>query len=405
MSDKKNLLIWCLYDFANSFVLITFLLYFSKWLVVTKGLADWWYNASYIVGSFALVLVAPRLGASVDRHGTGQRYLALSTIGCFVFYCLAVCCALYDLHIALSLIAFGVGNFFYQLSFVFYNPLLEKVSRPEEQGMASGIGFLCNYVGQIAGILASLPLVSGTISFGVDPLLAPLIPAAVVFILLSLPLLLRSALFAPDIKREPLEAEHHSIIKQVLMLAALPGMAAFLWSFFMFSDALTTFVNNFSIFTTNVFGVSNQQLSLLTILVIVMAGIGSWFWGWMSDRYGCRQILTLVLVLWVFIVPAIALAPNYSVYFALIVAAGLCIGGSWSVSRQLLIILVPKGKLNSAFGLYAIAERSATIVGPLAWSGMLALAGYRWAMLSLNVFLVLSVLFMLKLAREQKRAN
>ena len=40
-----------------------------------------------------------------------------------------------------------LGNFFYQLSFIFYNPLLNNISRPETQGRVSGIGFLANYLG------------------------------------------------------------------------------------------------------------------------------------------------------------------------------------------------------------------------------------------------------------------
>ena len=82
--NRRAIFIWSLYDFANSFVFITFLLYFSKWLVVNQGLSDWWYNATYIIGSVGLVIFAPWLGSRADKFAKGRRYLTLSTIGCFV---------------------------------------------------------------------------------------------------------------------------------------------------------------------------------------------------------------------------------------------------------------------------------------------------------------------------------
>src|SRR5882724_2112375 len=90
MNNKKNVFIWSLYDFANSFVFITFLLYFSKWIVVNKGLSDWWYNSIYIFGSIALVFFAPWLGNKADVHRNGRTYLFLSTCGCFLFYALSI---------------------------------------------------------------------------------------------------------------------------------------------------------------------------------------------------------------------------------------------------------------------------------------------------------------------------
>ncbi len=67
MNTKKNIIIWSLYDFANSFVFITFLIYFSKWLVVNNGFPDFWYNATFIIGSIGLVFLAPWLGSKAVK--------------------------------------------------------------------------------------------------------------------------------------------------------------------------------------------------------------------------------------------------------------------------------------------------------------------------------------------------
>ena len=40
--NRKNIALWTLYDFANSIVVVVFFLYFSQWLVVDKGVSDFW---------------------------------------------------------------------------------------------------------------------------------------------------------------------------------------------------------------------------------------------------------------------------------------------------------------------------------------------------------------------------
>ena len=47
--SKKNIFFWTLYDFANSIVAIVFFLYFSQWLVVDKGVPDFWYNMIFTI--------------------------------------------------------------------------------------------------------------------------------------------------------------------------------------------------------------------------------------------------------------------------------------------------------------------------------------------------------------------
>ena len=91
-----------------------------------------------------------------------------------------------------------------------------------------------------------------------------------------------------------------------------------------------------------------------------------------------------------------------ALFFIFSILAGLSIGGTLSTSRLVLIELVPERVLNSSFGIYAISERAATIIGPLAWSMVLSIGGYRWAMFSMVVFMVVSVLFMVKVFRNKK---
>lgn len=386
---KKRVFVWGLYDFANSFVFISFLLYFSKWIVVNKGLSDFWYNATFILGSVGLLFFAPYLGSKADRLNKGRKYLSLSTWGCFIFYALATALAIIGANIFLIAFCFGLGNFFYQLSFVFYNPLLDKISRPDNRGKISGIGFSANYLGQIGGALVSLPFVSGSISLGVDALIAPLIPTSVIFILLSMPLLLNRGIFESETTVSKEAPSQIGLLREAL---ALPGVSYFMLAFFLAADALTTLLNNFSIVISSLFTVSNKDISILTLFIIISAGVGASVWGYISDKLGSRKTLIWNLFLYVPTISVLSFAPNFKIYALFAVITGLCLGGTWTVSRRMLIELVPQRILNYSFGIYAISERASTFVGPLVWSVVLAMGGnYHYAMFSMVIFQAVSV--------------
>ena len=178
--DKKNLFLWSLYDFANSIIYISFLLYFAQWLVVDAGFADFWYNALFAIATLALLFSAPYLAARVDKRGSGGKFfLIIATVGTLVGYVCATAFAhlgsTYVLHAAA---AFVVGQYFYQLSFVFYTPMLAQISEGGQRVVASGIGQFANALGQISGILIALPFAATR--------LGPLLPSLAIFFIFAL---------------------------------------------------------------------------------------------------------------------------------------------------------------------------------------------------------------------------
>jgi MFS transporter, UMF1 family len=388
---KQKIFTWALYDFANSFVSITFLIYFSKWMVVEHGLADWLYNGTFTLGSIALIFAAPFLGRKADHLGFGRKYLIHSTVLSFVSFGLTLVGAVMGWSLYLVAALFTMASFFYQLSFVFYNPLLGHISTVTNRGKISAIGCSSNYAGQFAAILLSIPLVAGKIDVGIDPLLAPLCIGTAVFILLSLPLLFSKQIFVKadiDDDKSTEEESHRVLLRRIM---AIPPLFFFLLAFFFFSDAVTTFITNFSIFASNVFTTSNEQIGVLVLGALVMAGIGAFVFGWLADRVGSVKVMAIILMLWIVGVSVTAVAPNYHVFFALVMMAGVLAGGTWAVARTLLMFLTPSSMTNYVFGLYAISERAATILGPVVWSLVLAVGGYRWALFSLAGFQVISV--------------
>lgn len=181
--DKKKLFYWSLYDFANSIIFINFLLYFSQWMVIDGGLSDFWYNAIFAITSIILFFSAPTLATFTDKHGGRKYLLNCATIGTFVGYGLATVLAfLGSQYIFAIAIFFLIGQYFYQLSFVFYNTLIEDVADIEHRARASGVGQFSNSLGQVVGLVVAIPLSASR--------LQPLFPSLMIFILLALPMMI-----------------------------------------------------------------------------------------------------------------------------------------------------------------------------------------------------------------------
>ena len=189
---RRNVALWTLYDFANSIVFIAFFLYFSQWLVVEKGVSDLWYNVLFAVSSLLLLITAPIAGYIADRTGKQRQYISYVTVFTFLCFLLtAICTLFFTQKIWLAVTAFLFAQYFYQLSFVFYNALLRYIAPPEQWGRVSGIGQAGSWLGEIAGLIIALPLASGALYLMGEPGRAQVfLPATVIFFVLTLPMLL-----------------------------------------------------------------------------------------------------------------------------------------------------------------------------------------------------------------------
>src|SRR3989344_8883960 len=263
--NKRNVFFWTLYDFANSITTVVFFLYFSQWLVVDKGVPDFWYNMIFTIGSVLLLLTAPILGSIADKNGRQQNYFNGITILTFLlFLCVSLITLFFSHQVFLAILFFLIANYFYQFSFVFYNAFLHHIAPREKWGKISGIGQAGNWLGQIAGILITLPFASGAIYLvGEAGRAQTFLPSAILFFLLALPMLLFFKLpkredFGQPAYKINWKEEYGSQWSQFKELIKVPNMGMFLLSYFFFNDAIITASNNFPIYLQNVFAVSDN---------------------------------------------------------------------------------------------------------------------------------------------------
>lgn len=392
---KKQLFLWSLYDFANSIVFINFLLYFSQWLVIDGGLSDFWYNAIFAIATLLLLLSAPSLATLTDKHGGRKFFLNISTTGTFIFYGLSALLAWSSpSNVFVITLCFLLGQYFYQLSFIFFNPMLSDIADESHRGRASGIRQFSNALGQLFGLVM-------TFAFS-ESRLIPALLSVPAFFILALPMMIY---FKEDKLREKLigiqtiKTETKTFIKKFTAFFAVSAATPLLLSFFFFNDALVTISNNYSIYMERVFAVPDSTKSLLLMAVVVMSGIGGFIAGWVGDRIGNLRTLKYILILWAIALPIIAIVPNIISLGIVSVVVGLLLGSVWTVSSAYLSTLLSKEEMGYGFSFYTLAERFATLLGPLTWGGIILFLGtkaasYRIAMAIMAIFVIIGLIIL-----------
>ncbi|MDP2670620.1 MAG: MFS transporter [bacterium] len=339
---KKNLFLRSLYDFANSIVFINFLLYFAQRIVIDGGLSDFRYNAIFAITTVLLFLSAPMLAAYTDKHGGRKFFLNISTTGTFVSYGLAALLATTGgASIFIIALLFLIGQYFYQLSFVFYNPMLGEIADVTHRARASGIGQFANALGQAAGLLITLPLA--------DSRTAPLLPAVGIFFVLALPMMI---FFQENKKRDralsfsTMRTETAMFRKKIVLFFTLSVATPVLLAFFFFNDALITVSNNYSIYMERVFSIADTTKSLLLLSILAMSAIGGVIAGWLGDKIGLLKTLKLILLLRVVALPTIALTSNFIVFAMITALVGLLIGSVFSTTRAYVSTLLAEEEMG-----------------------------------------------------------
>jgi MFS transporter, UMF1 family len=407
---KKKITYWAMYDFANSFVQMAYLFYFSQWLVIDQSKPAWWYNLALILSSVLFFLTAPYIGKVIDvskRKIVGLRiWTLLSFIG---FLILALLMMLIDGQEILATAFFIFSTYAYLVSFLYYTPMLNDLSTKENCSWISGIGFGANNVGQVLGILATIPFVNGVTLFGDPGRAQALLPATILFGLFSLPMifLYREEKMTTDnlIQKQ----SRSSVISMFKSVFSHKSLAFILIAYFLFSDSLLTFANNFPLYLETVFKATDTTKSLLTASILILSALGALTFGKISNKIGNVKILKITIIIFCLLLLLMSITTNFALAVPIFLFAGILFGPIFSVSRSLVGLLSPEHLRASSYSYLVLAERFATFVGPAVWSAVLIMmgetaGGYRAGIFSLGVLLIIS-LFALNKVKEPCQEN
>ena len=406
MQSRQNVFLWVLYDFANSFVQITFFLYFAQWLVIDSGVSDLHFNLTFTAAALLLLCTAPFVGIRLDAGLRRIVGLRLTTAGVVLFYSLCALSAVFGL-ITPAIICFTLGLYSYLLSFTFYTPLLNDIAEKTKRGFVSGLGILGHYSGQCLGLILALPFSLGVWSlWGSEVRAETLLPAVGAFLLFALPMLLWFKDEPKPSRGDVIAHTFGQVISETKILLRQAPLCLFLLAFFFMTDAVLTASNNFPIFLEQVWQVSDLTKTYIVLGIIITSGIGGVLSGVIADRVGHVRTLLFVVLGWVVLLPLLALVEDFALFVGLTILLGFWFGAHFTVSRSVMSVLAPERGYHLAFSYFSLIERMSSFVGPVVWGLALTtvFAGsadpYRYTLGLLVVFVLLALACLLRLQKQ-----
>jgi UMF1 family MFS transporter len=148
-----------------------------------------------------------------------------------------------------------------------------------------------------------------------------------------------------------------------------------------------------AVYAASAMGFTHQQTMMLVFLVNIAAAVGAFLFGYAQDRIGHKRALAWTLVGWLIMVALATAARGVGLFWVAAVMAGLCMGSSQSCGRAMVGYLSPPAHRGEFFGLWALATRLASIVGPLVYGLVtwLTLGNHRAAMSVTGIFFVIGL--------------
>jgi UMF1 family MFS transporter len=387
---------WALYDFANtifSFAIVSFAM--GPWATRLLGEGPGTFLFT-LAASSAVALnaaVSPVLGAMSDRTGGRKRYLLVFTVGCVVPTAII---GLVDIRI--GLLAFALANFSSQAALIYYDALLPDVAREETRGRLSGIGVGLGYLGSIVSAL----LYGLTTDVDGQTTAASFLMVASLFAVFAIPI------FAIVTERRPASVATFRVgdaIRSWGQLAAtlrhareVPGLLRFVVARFFYTDPVNTAIAVMSLFAIHAVGFTESETRGVLILLIVVAVLASFGWGWLADRWGPKRTLLTVLATWVAGLLLIGLVLDQRTFLVAGAILGSGLGGVAVTDRLLLIRLAPRSRVGEMFGLFGLVGKLSAVVGPLLYGTIVLLlepsldrVAYQIAILSLLALMLVGI--------------
>ena len=367
----------------------------SLWAIRYLGEGDgtFWFTAAVSVSVLINAIVSPILGAMSDRVGKRKPFLAFFTIAC-----VAGTAVIGLVDIRLGLAAFVVANFAYQAALIYYDALLPDVARPLARGRLSGIGVALGYCGTL--------LVGGLLLLGItieDDRSTPatFVLVAGLFAVFAGPLFL----WVHEQKRAGAPFSAIDAVNSWSQLGttirnarAAPGLLRFIVARFFYSDPVNTAIAVMSAFAVHAVGFTEAQALQVLLVLTVVAVLASFGWGVLSDRWGPRRTLFVVLGTWAIGLAIISLFLATVPFLIAGALLGAGLGGVGVVDRLMLLRLAPPERIGEMFGLYGLVGKLSAVVGPVLYGTIVAVlldsldrTAYQIAIASLFVLLLIGI--------------
>ena len=390
-----------MFDFANSgYTTVVITAVFNAYFVAVVANKEVWATFAWTLAlsvSYALIVVsAPLIGAYADAHAAKKNLLAITTIGCVAATAALAMVGPGELALGIALLV--VSNFFFGTGENLIAAFLPELAKGSTLGRVSGWGWALGYIGGLVSLGASLAYVTWAQGHGQSA--AQYVPVtmcitALLFAVSSLPtfLFLRERA-APQKLPSGVYASAFARTWETLRDAGrYRDLMRFLACILFYQGGVQAVITLAAIYAEQAMKFSTQQTIVLILVVNVTASIGAFAFGQLQDKLGHVRTLAITLIGWCVMVLLAWLADGPAMFWVAANLAGVCLGASQSAGRALVGYMSPPDRLAEFFGLWGLAVKLSSILGPITYGLVSWMSGgdHRLAILITGSYFVIGL--------------
>ena len=401
----KKIFNFALYDFANSAfttIVITFIFatYFAKQIAPNPILGQSYWGWAIGATGVLVAIIGPILGSFADKKNYTEFFIKLFTIMCITLTALLWFSKPSEKYLLFTLIIVASANFFYELSLIFYNSILKRISNSNNLGKSSGFSFAFGYIGGILILIICIKMFidNDALPFGLskensENIRATSIVVAIWYLIFSIPFLM-------SLKKKinhNIEVPSNNIkkIKDLIWDKGLNNLGKFLIARMLYADGLNAIIVMGGIFAVGVFKLEIKDLLVLSILMNITAFIGAIIGGYANDRFTSKSVIIFSLLGLIFSSTIILFIKTQLLFLIFAAINGFFIGPIQSASRVFITKSIDQNNQASGFGLFALSGKLTSFIGPLLVSTITYISNSQRIGFSSAIILLLIGLFIL----------
>ncbi len=412
--QRREIVAWAFYDFANSgytTVVLTamFNAYFVSAVAGNAAWATFAWTLTLSVSYAITMLLGPWVGAWADAHAAKKNALAVVTTLCVI--ATALLATVKPGGLALACVLIIVSNVCFSLGENLAAGFLPELATGEKIAKVSAFGWSVGYVGGLIALGISLAIVQhyravdapAAVFVGVSMLMI-----ALLYALAAIPLFVFVRERAQPTGLAPSFAHVLGQLRSSLVsVRAFPELQRFMFTALFYQAGVSVVITLAAVYAEAALGFKTEDTIKMLIVVNVTAAIGAAVFGWAQDRFGHRQVLTAVLIVWVVAIAVLALKTDRFGFWIAANLAGLGLGACQSGGRALVGYLAPTSKRAEFYGVWGFYTRASAILGPMTY-GIIAWAtagNHRLAMLLTGGFFVVALVLLQRVDVPAGRAR
>jgi UMF1 family MFS transporter len=374
--NKKEVVSWVLYDWANSAFATTimagfFPVFFKQFLSAGADAAESTFRlgAANSLASIIVVALAPILGSIADRGGAKKKFL-------FFFAAMGIVMtgALYFVQKGqweFGIVLYIFGTLGFMGGNVFYDSLIVGVVREEKRDVVSATGFAIGYLGGGLLFAINVMMTLWPQTFGLaDASVAvrvSFVSVAIWWAVFSIPVFLfvkEPSVYKKETGIKIITGGFVQLSNTFREIQKLRIVLLFLIGYWLYIDGLDTIVRMAVDYGMSL-GFDTNDLILALLITQFVGFPATLVFGKLGEKWGAKTAVLIGIGVYITVTVWAYSINQVWEFYLLAIVIGLVQGGVQSLSRSLYSRIIPANKAAEYFGFYNMLGKFAAVLGPI----------------------------------------